>query len=219
MKKYITVTFITLICIFICFAPGITIGNGSYSTNLSIFDTMTSGNPGMTTVFVFYLIALIIPFLVSIVYLVIGENKNLIIFAKITSVLNIVLFLLNGILTFCIVPLTTGINVGVNIGTGSIFFGIFNIILAIASCIAIADIIKQEEKLTPKQAVETTKIASEPQPNNKDGTKFIDNSKEESNSSINEMDKISMIREYKKLLDEGLISEEQFKNKRDELLK
>lgn len=219
MKKYITVTFITLVCIFICFAPGITLNNGNYSATASIFDTMTGGSPGMTTVFVFYLIALIIPFLVSIVYLVIGQNKNLIIFAKITSILNIVLFLLNGILTFCIVPLTAGINAGVNIGTGSIFFGIFNIILAIASCIVVAGLIKQEEKFTSKQEVETTKISAEAHQNVKYDTKSIDNSKEKSNSSINEMDKISMIREYKKLLDEGLISEEQFKSKRDELLK
>ena len=197
MKKYITVTFIAFVSIFICFAPGITIGD--YYIN--IFDLMTNGVPGMTATLALYLIALSSSVILSILYLVVGQEKlDKIVYYS--SLLNGLIFLVCGILTFCVVPLCIGsstYNSGVNIGTGSIFFGIFNIILSFG---ADAVVYELNKKLKLSNEEEVTKEDDD-----------------EDDSSISEKEKVSLLKEYKSLLDSGAITEDQYNKKRDELLK
>lgn len=197
MKKYLTVTFIAFVSIFICFAPGVSLGE----YYISIFDLMIGGVPGMSAVFALYLIALSSSVIISILYLVLGEEK-LDKIAHFSSVLNGLIYLVCGILTFCVVPLCIGNNMyanGINIGTGSIFFGIFNIILSFGS-----DAITYE--LSKKLKLDNEEETS--------------NDKEDEEISSNEeKEKISLLKEYKSLLDSGAITEDQYNKKRDELLK
>ena len=202
MKHYFTITFIAIVALFVCFAPGITPPNPNYGS-FSIFNLMVWGVPGLTTAFVFYMISLVTSIVACVLYFVIKKNASSIIF-MVSSGVNSLFYLLTGILVLCVVPLTVGPNyqnAGYNIGAGSIFFGILNIMLSIASFICEFFLIKERKTLpkdTKKGKVGKTKVSKK--------------------VTTDEDNIVFFLKKYKSLLDKEIITEAEYNKLKDKLL-
>lgn len=202
MKHYITITFLAFINLFVCFAPGIVTPYGD-NVSFTIFELMVGGVPGLTTAFVFYITALVFSIVSIVFYFTFDKNISNKMF-MISSGTNSLLYLLVGILVLSVVPLSVGptySTAGFNIGIGSIFFGIISIVIAIASAICEYFLLKEKNMLPA-------------------ALKYISNKKTSTSSQAlkNEHEVVSLLKEYKSLLDDGIITEEEFNKKRNELL-
>ena len=164
---------------------------------------MVGGVPGLTTAFVFYITALVFSIVSIVFYFTFDKNiSNKMI--MISSGINSLFYLLVGILVLSVVPLSVGptySTAGFNIGIGSIFFGIISIVIAIASAICEYFLLKEKNMLPAT-------------------LKYISNKKTSTSSQAlkNEHEVVSLLKEYKSLLDDGIITEEEFNKKRNELL-
>lgn len=135
MKKYIVLTVFIIGFIFFGFGYAFSFQEfPNYIQNIkfSLFDTMLNFN-GPLASFILYLIAACSALLISILLIVFQKINYIKIVAIASSFLNTLIFLVVGILTFCIVPLTGVDILGLGLGVGSICFAIANIILAFFS--------------------------------------------------------------------------------------
>ena len=108
MKKYIGLTVFIIGFIFFGFGYAFSfqeLPNYVQNIKFSLFDTMLNFS-GPLASFILYLIAACSALLISILLIVFKKIKYIKIVATASSFLNTLIFLIVGILTFCIVPLT-----------------------------------------------------------------------------------------------------------------
>ena len=135
MKKYIVLTVFIIGFIFFGFGYAFSfqeLPNYVQNIKFSLFDTMLNFS-GPLASFILYLIAACSALLISILLIIFQKINYIKMVATASSFLNTLIFLIVGILTFCIVPLTGADTLGLGLGVGSICFAIANIILAIFS--------------------------------------------------------------------------------------
>jgi len=196
--------FLVFISIFVCFAPAVTGDFGSYGViSYSIFSLAfgTSGAKrfdGLTIMVVLCFINTIVSIVAGVYSLKRFDKLGIILFSIASSILSLTC----GILSLCIFPMTgTTANEYVHLGAGAICFSIISFISMIPLIVSFVLLYKKNALSPVSQKV------------------IADENKENVNSNNNTADYYHELKNLKDLLDNGIITQQEFEEKKAKIFK
>ena len=169
--------------------------------------------PGMTVLFALEILLIFVSF--GAIYLSYRINKGevdknkAIVVSCIMGFLNIV----NATMSFLTLVLTSNTGNGNRLGIGPIFYAILQILSLFTLILAIISTRYNLLKSSNKMAVETTNKPV------KETVKAKQKEENNVNNNLSEKEKAELILTYKKMLDEGAITQEEYEAKKKQLLK
>lgn len=209
IKYYRIFTYLSLLSYFSFFFKGLVAPDGNYLT----FGTVIGENvPGLTAMLVLHLIALLSSLFLCTMF-EFKSDETTIKLMKISCIINSILFFISSILSFCTVPLIYGtISSSPSLGAGPILFGLIGIISSIGFVFALYKFDSSLFKNIFKNTTKFSERSLHEQSINGENYFVVHNQANE------ESEKIKLMKEYKNLLDDGIISKEQFDKKIQDLL-
>lgn len=213
----ITASIVAICSIFCFFGPAFSYVSGDSSIVPSMFNYMFGSKKGLIIweqksgfIILFVLQLLIILGFIVTIFILNNKNKsNKLIMGSIIGL--IVLSLVATIMSFCSISLTGIDSSLINLGVGPIIYSVMHLVVIIILLVACFNFYTKE--IQNPTVVENKSTSTQVNVNSSNTT--------ESNQSkevLSESAKIDLLNRYKKMLDEGTLTQEEFDAKKKDLL-
>lgn len=213
---------LSIFSIFACFGEAVSVK--FFDIGPSMFDLMFGLKinesyawkrfDGLTFLFFLEVVIILLAFALIVVIYKNGEQNKKITFGGISALLS----LIAAIISFCCQPITSEEISATNLGVGAIIFGIMHILAIVSYFVAYLSYKSVQTYKWP--TISTSNINSSNNQRYSGQQQFGTNQNFSSNSNNKtEEERIKLLKEYKTLLDEGIITKEEFEEKKKTILK